>query len=266
MSNREVSSLIWLVVILILFIVKSKDVRTSLYRLLNIAFKIKLLFLWGLIFFYSLAVTYLLYYIGYWKFDLLVGTISWVLFVAIHAIFKLSDIKKEKFFIQFVLNELRAILLFEFIINTYTFNIGIELLLVPFVTILSMLDIYGEYYKDFQQISKVSKNILCVVGFVIMANAFYKAYYDISNIASYTTLKSVMLPFVYSIFFSPFLYLLSVFFLYESIVTRFKIMGNKKTSFEIFLQTFKNCKLSRTKLLKFYKVNREVNEVNRGSK
>lgn len=256
-NNREIASGIWLLILFILMI-KKKDVRQSLKGLLKTLLNKKILVSILLMFISTAMIVLILYYIHFWDISLLKDTIIWFLFsgivTCVNAITSRSD---ENQFKKIIYENLKVLILIEFIVNYYIFPLIIELIIMPIITLILLLDIFTDNKEKFSSVKKLIKTLQTTIGLFLI-------YYFINNLVSsyqgfisYNTLKSFLLPIVLSLFFLPFIYLFLLYAKYDMIFVRLKMGSSKSKEITQYakIEIIKTCLLNINKVKKLLKGN-----------
>ncbi|NBB26782.1 hypothetical protein [Cellulophaga sp. BC115SP] len=219
-SNRDISLLVWTLIIggafLIFTYFKTPEIIISVWKAFTPLVGFLLLFM-----LYYLALILFLFKTGFWNYSLLKDTVYWfigagfTLFLDVNNIKSIEDIKHK------ILEDIKLVAIFELYLSTYTFSLGIELLLLPFITSLVLLhEIVKRKFGEFHQTSVRLEKILSLIGFVlgiyiIALSIKYGDFFTLSN------LKTLVLPFIIILGVSPFIYLLVIYVIYESIHVNF---------------------------------------------
>lgn len=256
-NNREIASGIWLLIIFI-FMIRKKDIRHSLKRFFKTLFNKKILISFIFMFISTAIIVLFLYHINFWDISLLKDTIIWFLFsgivTCVNAITSRSDKNKLK---KIIYENLKVLILIEFIINYYTFPLIIELIVMPIITVIFLLDVFTDNKEKYSSVKKLMKTLQTVIGFFLI-------YYFISNLVSsyqgfisYNTLKSFLLPIILSLFFLPFIYLFLLYAKYDMIFIRLKMGSSKSKELTKYAkkEIIKTCLLNLNKVKKLLKGN-----------
>lgn len=159
---------------------------------------------------------------GLWDYSQIKNTIIWCVTVATIMTYRSSTISNNKhFFKNAALDNLKAIIVLEFIINVHSFNIWIELILVPLSTFLAMLLAYSELDEKYNKLTTIINKTLMYLGTALIFHAAYKIYIDIPSFVTYSNFQGFMLPPILSITFLPFMYFIALFMCYETLFVRF---------------------------------------------
>ncbi|WP_428025530.1 hypothetical protein [Arcobacter sp.] len=223
LNNREIATGIILLSFLIFAIYKSTD-KKSLFSSFGLVVKSlfeKHIFITiVLLIFYIYFEIKFLTYIGFFEPSLLKESIIWS-FGAFVLIVKHAKITEDDNFSEkLVLDNLKFIVVFEFICNMYTFNLFIELILVFCVTMLILLKTVGEYQEkneDTLRLLKVIDFLLNVFGLVIIVFTINQLVNNYNNINIVNSLKSFFLPLMLILLYLPFYYIVILYSKYEMI-------------------------------------------------
>lgn len=217
LNTRELASIIWGLVIF-LYAARSKSVRESLGSLLKTAFTgimLKIFLLMGV---YIIVMVLLISQSSLWFPALIKEVIIWIFGTGIVLIMKAGKTTDKKFFIGVLVDSIKFTVLVEFVVQLYTFNIVVELLLVPILILIVGMNVVSKYREDAQIVKKFTDYLLGAIGITYL---IYSASQILSNIQQFTTysnLASFLVPIALTILFLPFVYLLSVFAVYDELV------------------------------------------------
>lgn len=230
-NNREIATFVWLVVFAV-FVLRSKDVRKSAVNVLKIMASPKLLLPVVLLAAYISGFVYLLHKVGLWNIALLKDTLFWFFSAGLLTMGKYVTAKVP---VKKILYEnLKIVVVLEFILNMFTFALWMELLIVPVVTIIVMMNTYVEATKGDRRVAKLLAGILqAILGFVLIGHAFYAAVADYRVLGTLDTMRSFLLPILLSTAIVPAAYLMAVYSNCESLFIGFKF-GSKKAPWFIW--------------------------------
>lgn len=62
-------------------------------------------------------------------------------------------------------DNVKASIFIEFLMSTFTFNIWIELAIIPIVTVISIINMFLEKSKEYEKIRKLLETVLTIGGF-----------------------------------------------------------------------------------------------------
>lgn len=256
-NNREIATAIWICIISILFSFKS-EIRNSVLNSLKIFFNWKIqLSILSLIIYSSIIVS-LLHLIKFWTFDFLKDSIMWFCFTGIVLGFDaLTKSKDEDLFKKIIFNNIKVLIILEFIINTYTFSLIGEIIFLPMITFIAMIEVFSKFNKKYSPIEKLTSYIQIAIGIIILTLSITKIITDFNNFGNLNTLRSFLLPPFLSISILPFIYLLCIISNYEKLFSRlnFSKTKNKKLVNYTKKKIFRNCFLSLKKTNKALNMN-----------
>ena len=237
-STRELSLFSWIVIfIIILMFVKS--IRTTIWDLVKMLFQKSFLKIYFILSAYLFLLFYFLNSINIWDFSYLKDSILWLFTVGFVLIFKSVQIKDTTYFKSILKESLKWTVIFEFIINFYSFNFIIEFLMLPILIMIVTTQAYSELDKKNIQVTKLLTNVLSIIGFVFLGFSIYKTIIGYETFFSINTLKIFVLPIILTILFIPFIYFLSLYSTYESYFVRLDFMTVKKDEVKVVKKLIK---------------------------
>ncbi len=219
-NNREIAIAVW-VIIFLSFVLRKANVRKSLLAVLRAFFRFKILLPVCLMVLYVAAVVVFLTVIGFWKIDFLKDTIVWFFVSAIAMMmrFATSD-EVENIFHKVLIDSVKVAILLEFLVNTYTFSLPAELIIVPVLALIPMFDAVASFDKKYSAVARLTKGLQIVIGLFLMVIALSCAISDLRNLHSLDTVRSVALAPLLSLLLSPFLYVMVLILKYELVFLR----------------------------------------------
>lgn len=219
-NNREIATAFWLLLFAVLALGKP-DIRRAIYHVAQSFCHLKVLIPICLMSAYVLAILVALKAIGIWQVDLLKDTIIWFCFSAIAMLARFATTNRPRdAFRETMADSLKVVILVEFLINTYTFPLPVEIVLVPLITLIAMLDAVAGMKKEYTTVAKVLKGVQTILGLTILAAAVNRAWVDWQTLESIDTLRSVALTPILSVSLLPFMYLIIVYSKYEIVFVR----------------------------------------------
>ena len=253
-STREIALFIWFLVLLI-FSSRTKSVRRSMIGVLKSFFVKNLIVAFSMLLLYVLFTILVLYIIGYWDISLFKDTILWVLFSGFILFMNVNKIENIDYFSKVLKDNLKAIAIWVFVFNFYTFNLIAELFFVPAVFLFTVLQAFAEHSskteKQHEKVVVLCKNILGAIGFIVICYVTYKTITEYQLLLSFKNLKSFLLPILLILFTLPYFYGLAVFMKYENLFIRMnsflKFRGERQVKIAK-RQTLISANISLTKL------------------
>lgn len=216
-STRELALGLWLCAFIVFFLAR-KSLRGPIPGLLRYAFAKRLRPIYAATFIYIILIVAALSALGFWNSSHLKSTIIWAISVAFVSLFRLPDKAKDfTYFKQVVADNLKLIVVFEFVISSYTFALWIELLILPLATFIMFMVESSQNEPKFKAAHTLFTNLMAFLGIVILVFAFYQLFEDFESFATMQTLSEFSLPPILTFLFLPFLYGLAVYAIYETV-------------------------------------------------
>jgi|AntAceMinimDraft_17_1070374.scaffolds.fasta_scaffold32964_2 hypothetical protein len=254
-NNREISLGLWFIVFLV-WVLSQKKISGSIFSLIKIIFSKALLRINLLMLLYLSVILLLLYRINFWRFSLLKDTIYWISGVAFIMLMNASKAYTEPYFFKkTLLDNLKFVLILEFVVNFYSYNLIWELILLPFVVLLVGMNVVSELEKDHLVVKKMTTAILSIIGIIYTIGAIYQVFSNLTDFLLYDNLRSLLFPAIMICFYLPFIYLIALFMQYETLFSRIsiRISENKKLLRFVKFQVFKCSHFNLKKLTRFAK-------------
>lgn len=247
-SNREIALFVWIFILIVAMSI-SKSIRKSMGRVLKIFFSKTILTTFALFILYVSIVLFGLQKIGFWDWSLLKDTIFWTFGFAIVLVFRANKTKRISDFKTILKDAVKWTIVVEFLVAFYTFSLNTELIILPILFFIGMLQAYSDTDTKYSQVSKLLKTVSSLTGLVILGYVTYKTFYQGGELISIGNFKSLILPIILTALFIPFVYLLSVFMIYEETFVNLKIfIKDDKLRKHLKRQTLKIAKLNLDKL------------------
>lgn len=249
-NSREIAIGIWTFIFL-LWTLSFKSFRKSLSSLFKAFFVWQIIIPILLMFLYITLMVLIFWIAGLWKITNLKDTVIWGLGTAFVMLMNVKNTGDDHYFQKVILDNVKLILIVEFVVNFRTFNIWIELFIIPLLTIIVMLNSFVERDQKYKQIKKILEILVVYAGFCLLCFSFYNVVVDFSNFASLDNLVDFLLPPVFTILFLPFMYAAALYALYQSVFVRLRIFNNDNG-----LITYVKLKIFQKFLFNFRKLNR----------
>lgn len=229
-NNREIAIIFWAVIFLF-FVLSKKDVRLLILNVLKAFLNWKLLVPIILSLSYVALVVWLLRKWYIWDLFLTKDTIIWILGTASILFFSLNRVERDSnFFKKIVIKNVGLTAILEFIINTYTFNLPTELILVPLTFFVGAMSAVAETDEKYSLVKKASNAMLFLVGVAFITVAINGALSDVDNFLTINNLNKFILMPVLTLAFIPALYVLALVMVYETLFLRIETLlkGDKE--------------------------------------
>lgn len=222
-SNREIAVSVWMLVFFS-WVFTKKEVRSSGEAVVLAFCNPKILLIFILMGAYTYFLVDFLNGVGIWDIDQLKNTILWFVFVASIELFKANKIYNEDgYFRDSIKGHFKLLTIFEFVVAFHCFSLIAELIIVPVISILVMLLAYSEIKEEYKPVERVMNFILSAFGVFLLIYGMYFISTNFGDFAKYQTMMDFVIPIILSILLLPFIYVVSIFMLYEQILVRVNI-------------------------------------------
>lgn len=253
LSTREWATLIW-GCIFMLYVLCHREIRKSLWNVIVIFFDKKLRILWEIILLYVLTITMVFCYLPIWENIYIKDIIIWFLFSGlIYCMNAVSSEADETYIKKILKDNLKFTMILEFFMSTFTFNIWIELAIIPVITIITVMNVIAERKEEYKSVHKLLDSILAIAGFWIFYETIKIGINEYKQLNIINTLVSFMIPIVYLILIIPLEYILELYSKYEVLFLRmtFKEEEDKRIRLHHRTAIFRECNFSVRKILLF---------------
>lgn len=218
LSTREISILFWSFVVLSFLIISSKGSFGKFLDVIKALFSKKIIPFYITFLVYFLTIIYILINFSIWEFSLNKDFIYWFLTTGIVIFFNANNLNSMKDFLKIILTATSLTIILEFIIGFYNFSLVWELILIPFVTFISLLSLFAEMKRDDPNtkiVANILKGILTIIGFGILINSIYQLATNYNDFFTLSNLKSFLLSPIFTILFLPLIYFTVLYIKYE---------------------------------------------------
>ena len=253
LSTREWATLIW-GCIFMLYVLCHREIRKSLWNVIVIFFDKKLRILWEIILLYVLTITMEFCYLPIWENIYIKDIIIWFLFSGlIYCMNAVSSEADETYIKKILKDNLKFTMILEFFMSTFTFNIWIELAIIPVITIITVMNVIAERKEEYKSVHKLLDSILAIAGFWIFYETIKIGINEYKQLNIINTLVSFMIPIVYLILIIPLEYILELYSKYEVLFLRMTFKEEKDKRIRLHHRTavFRECNFSVRKILLF---------------
>lgn len=255
LSTREWAIFIWGMLFLI-YGLCHKKIRESFWNVVVICCRRRIRRLFEIILLYVIAITIVFYHLPIWNNLYLKDIIIWFLFSGLIYCFNAVSGESDETYISKVLkNNLKLTIFLEFSMNTFTFNIWIELIIIPIITIIMVMDAIAERKEEYKNTHRLLNLILAIIGFWILYKTILTGIKEYKELNAINTLVSFMIPIVYLILIIPLMYILELYSKYELLFIRmtFEEENDKHIKIRHRIAVFCACTFSVRRVLLFQK-------------
>jgi hypothetical protein len=227
-NNREIAISIWLLIFLS-WVFTKEEVRESAKHVLITFCQPAILIIFALMFGYVYLVVDFMSNTGLWNLGQLKNTIMWLILVASIELFKANTSYEEKgYFKKSIKSHFKLLVALEFVVAFHNFSLIAELIIVPISTLAVLTLEVSKLKKEHRQVEKVISWVLSVFGILMIGFGLYYISLNFDQFAQSKTFADFITPIILSIFLLPFIFVLSIYILYERILTRVNIYTNHK--------------------------------------
>jgi hypothetical protein len=193
-----------------------KDLRSSFANVLRALVARPLLALLLGAILYVAAIVLLGAFVGVWTLPLLGVTALWCFGPAAVMFFNSNEATSDTNYFRKVLRgSLSAVLIVEFLANLYVFNLVVELILLPIVTMLVVTAYVAGTKDEFAPAKRLLDVLLIVFGLALLARAVIGLAFDFDSFAKLETLMRLVLPLALTSAFLPYAYFLRAYIRWE---------------------------------------------------
>jgi len=235
LNSREWAVLFWTIAFLyyFLFIKLNDSVFDSLVSLFKATFNVKILIPVVLMATYIYCAVQCLQKIGLWSPDQLKNTIVWTATVGPASLMRISTTNIEHPFRTILLDNFKIIAILEFITNIQSFNIFLEMMIVPVVALLVVTSEISKRRKDTVVVYKLSTALLSITGVWVLVKSLLSVITNFTQYAEIKTIYDFSIPPILTTIYIPFLFILATIINYEYVfaILQFKIKDEKIAKF-----------------------------------
>ena len=170
----------------------------------------------------------------------------WFAFSALVILSRLHKASNDRrFFKKILLDNFKLTVIYQFVVNTHSFSLVTEIILVPILILIAILSAYSEAKEEYRSVGLIMNSILILIGITFITFAIIDIFNDLSKFASYKTLKSFLLPVILTISFIPNAYFIALTMAYETLFTslKFFVEGKKELRYAKWI-ILKKCNIS----------------------
>jgi hypothetical protein len=219
-NNREIAVIVWFS-ILSVWLLKHKSVRHSLSGVVKILIHRQILTVLLLLIIYISLLIFGLQWMGLWDaFSHLKDTIAWIVGVALVMVFNVpGTLKGESLFRKAIKDAIKITIILEFVVGLYSLSLPVELILVPFITFLAMMQAVSEVKQEYQGSKNLFQGLLVFIGVLLIWHSVRSLLFD-ANLIIIERLIEMLMPSILTVLFLPFLYALALYSIYNSVFVR----------------------------------------------
>lgn len=224
LNNRELALLIWLGLFLAVMLTKT-DVRVSVWRVV-VAFchpKIFTSVVAALV--YCVGLIWLGTQIGLWDTSLFNDTVVWFVSVVLVLLFSSNKVGNEHYIRRAFSRAIALTVLIEGAVNLVVLPLPVELVLIPFATVLSLLLVVAESDEEYAPAAKLVNGLLVTIGTGLLLFVVIHTLTSLSSTDWTHVWRLLALPLWLTVGVLPFIYLAGTYAICESTFTRMDFFG-----------------------------------------
>ena len=224
-SARESAVTVWLGIVVVFSLIHP-SVRPSLAAVLRSLLDPKLLTAFLLFAGYTSACVLLLRGRGIWDSGDLKDTILWFVFSGVVFCFdSLSKAGEPGYFRDALVDQLRALVLFEWLINFHSFSFGVEFLLFPVLAALAMMQVIAARDEKTRVVGSFVGVLLGLIALGLATHSLRRAFAEFSPYAAGDAFKSFVVPLILTASLLPVAWATGLWGIYEYLAIR---MGHRR--------------------------------------
>ena len=220
MNNREKATLIWFGIALAVALLSMPDVRGLLWESVKLFVKPVILGPVAALAGWTIGLVALMHTVGLWEPDVRNDTVTWFLTVGIALFFSLTKVEEGGFFRKTARRAVAAAVFVEAFVNLAQFGLIVELLFLPFVTSLVLLDTVAAMEGEGGAVHRVLNRLLAVVGLCFIG---YSAVRLVADFDAGRTVRALALPVWLALGTMPFIYVIGLWSAYQQAFRRIDI-------------------------------------------
>lgn len=258
-STRELATAFWVGAILIavgMAIVTNKKIRQGFIGVLKCFFNRKLRKLWEIYFLYIGIITLMFSRFPIWKNIYLKDIILWTFFsgltICMNAVAGEAD---EKYISKVLKDNIRFTVVTEFLLSTFTFSLWVELIIIPIMTAITLLDVVAAQKSETVAVHKLLQSVIAFIGLCLVFQTVKVGIREYRELNVINTLVSFFIPIVYLLLVTPLEYAFELYSKYEMLFIQmhFKEPSDKMVRRKRHLKVIKVCGLSVKRIMLFQK-------------
>ncbi len=162
---------------------------------------------------------------------------------------------EDNYFRNIVIDNLKFLVLVEFFVGTFTFNLVVEFIMQPVLIFFILLEVVAGTKDQYKEVKKLMNWVVTISGFIILGftiNIAITSYFKFGNADN---IVSFFIPIIFSLMYLPVAYGFAVYSKYEILFIRmsFKEPKDKKTIYKHRLKVISACRFSYKDICKFEK-------------
>jgi hypothetical protein len=155
-------------------------------------------------------------------------TILWFFFSGVVLIVSFLTSDSDEGILKRIGSEsVKIFIVFEFLISRYTFPLAAELILIPVVTVIVLMDAFARLDEKHAFIVRLTTGAQAAIGSAILLYVAWQAAFDYGTLWSLASARRILLAPLLSFSFAPLIYILLLYSTYELLFLRLRIGRDK---------------------------------------
>ncbi|PXW81516.1 hypothetical protein DFR56_12110 [Pseudogracilibacillus auburnensis] len=251
-SNREISFAVWNIIFIlwiILMTIKSIEIRKSVFKVFKAILNKHIIFFMIVTVSYAAVSVWFLSSLSIWNWMYLKDVVLWFLFIGIPMTANAASERNIQYFVQLVKENMKIAIFIEFLVGTFTFNLYVELLLVPISTLIFLLYTVSSLDKSYKSVEKFFSVVLSILGWTIIFFAIRNMVIQFSDLNIPELFVTFSIPITMTFIFLPLSYLFSLYSGYEQLFLQLKFrIRDRRNRKLIALKIIRVCNFSISKV------------------
>lgn len=166
---------------------------------------------------WTVGLAALAHQVSLWESDVLSDTVVWFVTVGIAFYFSLQSVGEDGFWHRPARRAVGVMVFVEVFVNLAVFSLPIELILVPFVSVVVMLSAFSEGEDEYRPAHRLASFVLGVVGAVFVVHVTASL---LDDLAAAQTVRKLLLPIWLTLGATPLIYGVGLWSAYEQAFIR----------------------------------------------
>jgi hypothetical protein len=168
LNGREKAVFVWLFIFLC-WALSQKNIRKSLVNVLKSFFQVKIFTVFVAMFAYIFLILWLFYNIQIWDFESIKDILFWLFGSAIVLLMNTNQATQDdNYFRKILKDNLKLIVVLEFVVGLYAFNFWIEMIFVPVIFFIVAMGAVAEIKKEYLQVKKIIDFVSSAIGIFLI--------------------------------------------------------------------------------------------------
>lgn len=223
LSNREWAVVIWGLLFLT-YVCRTRSVRTSIINVIKAFFAPKVILTFLITVSYISLSCWVFCRLNLWDMSMLKDTALYSAW-SVAVIIRVIDERYKTTFKEIATEHIAVNAILLAIIDFYSFRLTTELILVPIIFFIAILELYSRKQEENKVVNKFLKVVMRIIYASLFAICVYKIIQEPTSLFSRDFINSLMLPIILTLLLLPYYYLLSLYAVYEQCLVILKVMS-----------------------------------------